>query len=56
MSNGVFYFNFLTLLLSEILGGPNFTLGVPTPYGYKNFSARGRPGGVWPPSVNLGPP
>ena len=24
--------------------------------GYKNFSARGRPGGVGPPSVNLGPP
>jgi len=23
---------------------------------YKNFSARGRPGGVGPPSVNLGPP
>jgi len=22
----------------------------------KNFSARGRPGGVGPPSVNLGPP
>jgi len=22
----------------------------------KNFSARGRAGGVWPPSVNLGPP
>ena len=22
----------------------------------KKFSARGRPGGVWPPSVNLGPP
>jgi len=26
MSNGVFYFNFLALLLSEILGGPKFTL------------------------------
>ena len=24
--------------------------------GKKNFSARGRPGGVGPPSVNLGPP
>jgi len=22
----------------------------------KKFSARGRTGGVWPPSVNLGPP
>jgi len=31
MSNGVFNFNFLTLLLSEILGGPKFTLGGPTP-------------------------
>ena len=31
MSNGVFNFNFLALLLSEILGGPKFTLGVPTP-------------------------
>jgi len=27
MSNGVFNFNFLPLLLSEILGGPKFTLG-----------------------------
>jgi len=27
MSNGVFNFNFLALLLSEILGGPKFTLG-----------------------------
>jgi len=25
-------------------------------FGYKNFSARGRPGGVGSPSVNLGPP
>ena len=33
MSNGVFNFNFLVLLLSEILGGPKFTLGVPTPPG-----------------------
>ena len=24
--------------------------------GKKKFSARGRPGGVWPSSVNLGPP
>ena len=31
MSNGVFNFNFLALLLSAILGGPNFILGVPTP-------------------------
>ena len=30
MSNGVFNFNFLALLLSEILGGPKFTLGGPT--------------------------
>jgi len=29
MSNGVFNFNFLALLLSEILGGPKFTLGGP---------------------------
>jgi len=34
MSNGVFNFNLLALLLSD----------------------RGRPGGVGPPSVNLGPP
>jgi len=27
MSNGVFNFNFLALLLTEILGGPKFTLG-----------------------------
>ena len=27
MSNGVFNFYFLALLLSEILGGPKFTLG-----------------------------
>jgi len=33
MSNGVFNFNFLALFLSEILGGPKFTLGVPTPPG-----------------------
>ena len=25
-------------------------------FGKKNFSDRGRPGGVGPPSVNLGPP
>ena len=31
MSNGVFNFNFLALLLSEILGGPKFTLGGPVP-------------------------
>ena len=31
MSNGVFNFNFLALLLSEILGGPKFTLGGHTP-------------------------
>jgi len=33
MSNGVFNFNFLAPLLSEILGGPKFTLGGPTPHG-----------------------
>ena len=33
MSNSVFNFNFLALLLSEILGGPKFTLGGPTPPG-----------------------
>jgi len=31
MSHGVFNFNYLALLLSEILGGPKFTLGGPTP-------------------------
>jgi len=31
MSNGVFNFKFLALLHSEILGGPKFTLGGPTP-------------------------
>ena len=25
-------------------------------FGYKNFSIRGRPGGIGPPSLNLGPP
>ena len=33
MSNGVFNFNFLALLLSEILRGPEFTPGGPTPPG-----------------------
>jgi len=33
MSNGIFDFNFLALLLSEILGGPKFTPGGPTPPG-----------------------
>ena len=33
MSYGVFNFNFLALLLSEISGGPKFTLGGPTPPG-----------------------
>jgi len=33
MSNGVFNFNFLALLLTEILRGPKFTLGGPTPHG-----------------------
>jgi len=32
MSYGVFNFNFLSLLLSEILGGPKFTLGGWWPY------------------------
>ena len=31
MSNGVVNFNFLALLLSEILGGPKFTLGAVRP-------------------------
>jgi len=31
MSNGVFNFNFLALLFSEILGSPKFTLLGPTP-------------------------
>jgi len=31
MSKGFFNFNFLTLLLSEILEGPKFTLGRSTP-------------------------
>jgi len=33
MYDGVFNFTFLALLLSEILGGPNFTLGGPKPPG-----------------------
>jgi len=33
MYDGVFNFNFLALLLSEILGGAKFTLGGPTPFG-----------------------
>ena len=33
MSNGVFNFNFLAVVFSEILGGPRFTLGGPTPFG-----------------------
>ena len=31
MSNDVVNFNFLAFVLSEILGGPKFTLGGPTP-------------------------
>ena len=31
MSNGVFNFNFVALLLSDILGGPKFTLGALRP-------------------------
>jgi len=33
MSDGVFNFNFLALVFSEIFGGPKFTLGGPTPPG-----------------------
>jgi len=33
MSNGVFNFNFLALVLYEILGGPKFTLWSYTPPG-----------------------
>ena len=33
MSNGIFNFNFLALVFSEIFGGPKFTLGGPTPLG-----------------------
>ena len=33
MSNGIFNFNILALVVSEILGGPKFTLGGPTPPG-----------------------
>jgi len=33
MSNGVFNVNVLALLLSDILGGPKFTVGGPTPPG-----------------------
>ena len=31
MSNGVFNFNILALVVSEILGGPKFTLAGPVP-------------------------
>ena len=33
MSNGIFNFSFLALVLSEILGGPKFTSGGPMPPG-----------------------
>jgi len=33
MSNGVFNFNFLALVFSKILGGPEFTIGGPMPPG-----------------------
>jgi len=33
MSNGVFNFNFLALVFSEIFGDPKFTLEGPTPHG-----------------------
>jgi len=32
-SNGIFKFNFLALVVSEVSGGPKFTLGVPVPPG-----------------------
>jgi len=32
-SNSVFYFNFLALAVSDIIGGPKFTLRGPAPYG-----------------------
>jgi len=41
MSNGVFNFNLLALLLSEILGGPKFTLGGSTPPSGEIFDIRG---------------
>ena len=31
ISNGIFKFNFLALVDSEIIGGPRFTLGGPVP-------------------------
>jgi len=31
MTNGIFNFNFLALVFSEILGGPTFTLGALRP-------------------------
>ena len=31
MSNGIFNFNFLALVVSKILGGPKFTLGALCP-------------------------
>ena len=34
MSNGVFNFNFLALVFSEILGGSQISLGGPTPPGH----------------------
>jgi len=44
MSNGVFNFNFLALVYSEILGGLTFTLGGPAlpggPLAEKNFDMR----------------
>ena len=43
MSDGVFNFNFLALVFSEILGGPKFTLGGPTPLdapNRRNFSTQ----------------
>jgi len=41
MSNGVFNINFLVLLLSEILGGPKFTLGAIRPLDAPRPVARG---------------
>jgi len=40
MSNGIFNFNFLALVVSKILGGPKFTLGALSPWtipSRKNF-------------------
>ena len=38
MSNGIFNFNFLALVFSEILGGPKFTLGALRPLAENFFT------------------